>query len=167
MKKKLFLLIAIVAALVCLFAITVSAAEPNYDGETVTLSDGKVCPLWDTEGNALTWYKTANGYGYIKTTDIQFTQGWTGGSAVAGATQYQVSDYSFTVDGTKYTSKSNVVVANMECEIVIDTGNTLNSFAKTFIDSTVLEYVYFPLCTVALNAEVLRNCTNQIGRAHV
>ena len=43
MKRKLLLAVAIVAVLACLFAISVSAAEPNYDGEKVTLADGTEC----------------------------------------------------------------------------------------------------------------------------
>ena len=51
MKKKLLLIVAIVAVFVCIFAIGVSAAELDTTKESVTLSDGTVCPLWDTDGN--------------------------------------------------------------------------------------------------------------------
>ena len=73
MKKKLLLLTVLVIALTCIFAISVSAAEPDTSKETVQLKDSTVLPIWDTDGDALIWYKstvnTEDGYAnydYIK-----------------------------------------------------------------------------------------------------
>ena len=64
MKKKLLLLTVLVIALTCLFAISVSAAgvHDNVDKtQKVTLSDGTQVNLFDSEGNALIWYKDNSG----------------------------------------------------------------------------------------------------------
>ena len=75
MKKKLLLVSLIVVALVCLFAISASAAAPTHFGKeidvnaTVTLDDKTVLRLFDDEGNALIWYVDANsetGYSSIR-----------------------------------------------------------------------------------------------------
>ena len=61
MKKRIFLTLAVILVLACALAISASAATvPDFTGETVTLGDNTVCALYDTEGNALIWYKSTN-----------------------------------------------------------------------------------------------------------
>ena len=74
MKKKLLLIVSLIAVLACIFALSISAAEPDNSKGTVTLDDGTVCALWDTEGNPLIWYLAgtdesgANIYNYVDAT---------------------------------------------------------------------------------------------------
>ncbi len=65
MKKKILLAFIIVSLLVCLFAISVSATEPDSEYLesmtsgmlTVTLEDGTIVDLYDDQGKALTYYR--------------------------------------------------------------------------------------------------------------
>ena len=160
MKKKLFLVIAIVAVLVCLFAISVSAAEPNYNGEKVTLDDGTECPLWDEEGNPLIWYVestttekdendkdvTKKHYNYIdatllydaenrKTECVDYNCGYT--EKTDGVQWYQVKTITITrADGSTY-GNSTFVVVNMKSDKILTTsgkaiGKPVNAFTKMF-----------------------------------
>ena len=76
MKKKILLMVVIVAVLICLFAISASAAvTPNNDGEVYVTSDNKTLALYDTEGNALAWFKDSSAeFGYVAyRVEIDFT----------------------------------------------------------------------------------------------
>ena len=68
MKKKLLLAIAMVALLVCLFAISASAATPSYkDGEWIYAADGVTkITLRDTDGNPLIWYLNGEELKYVR-----------------------------------------------------------------------------------------------------
>ena len=55
MKKKILLFIAIIATLMCLFAISSSATEIDYS-EKVTLMDGTQVELFDENKNPLLWF---------------------------------------------------------------------------------------------------------------
>ena len=60
MRKRIFLMLSMVFVLACMLAFAVSA-ESVHEGKvdlsaTVTLNDGTVCKLFDSEGNALIWY---------------------------------------------------------------------------------------------------------------
>ena len=86
MKRKILLIVAMIAILACVFALSVSAAEPNTAGETVTLDDGTVCALWDTDGNPLHWYVVSESegvktYAHIAANDpaVDYNNGWSGG----------------------------------------------------------------------------------------
>lgn len=155
MKKKLFLSIAILAALACIFAISAFAAEPDTSRETVTLDDGTVCALWDTDGNGLVWYKTSDGYAYISATDtsVDYNNGWNGGN--------QLGTMKITANGTTY-DKTSFVVLNFQGGIKITSGqrigNNVDRFAKTFNGASNLEYVYLPLETIVLNGEDFKSC---------
>ncbi|MBO5356566.1 MAG: hypothetical protein J6A95_02260 [Clostridia bacterium] len=60
MKKKLFLAIAMIAMLLCILAISVSAS--NYDtAREVTLDNGTKVALYDNDGYALTYYLNDSG----------------------------------------------------------------------------------------------------------
>ncbi len=173
MKKKILLFVAVLAMLVCLLAISVSAAEPDTTKETVTLSDGKVCPLWDTDGDALIWYISAtneetkvNTYSYVKATssEVDYNCSWNG--TTHGATCYQVGTITITVDGTAYAA-SKIVVANFMDDILVTSNkcidSRINAFSGTFKSSTNIQYVYLPLDTVALHADVFNGCSNLVG----
>ena len=55
MKKKLLLLIVMVVVLVCVFALSISAIEIDYN-EKATLLDGTVLPIYDENQNPLIWF---------------------------------------------------------------------------------------------------------------
>ena len=76
MKKKIFLAIAVVAMLVCLLAISVSAAEPAYnDGGWIYAADGTTkLAIRDTEGNPLIWYLNGDEIKYVRADQIDTSQ---------------------------------------------------------------------------------------------
>ena len=168
MKKKLVLMLAIISVLCCLLALGVSAAEPDTSKETVTLADGTVCALWDTEGNPLIWYVKSNvdnvkTYAYVDATSsaVDYNGGYS--ASTGGVKWYQLSSVKVTVDDVSY-DKSKLVVLNLQSDNVKITsgqniGQHVNCLSKTFTGSTTLEYAYLPLDTVDLNGEVFKNCT--------
>ena len=170
MKKKLLLLTVLVIALTCIFAISVSAAEPDTTKECVTLSDGTVCPLWDTEGNALCWYlatdNTEDGYANYDYVLAQDTEINANGQYYAGGMAYrQIDLISVTVGENTYTSKAHFVVVNLRDDDALVTssnfkGQTPNGFENTFYNSKVIEYAYLREDTVALQKQAFQNCTN-------
>ncbi|MBO5374477.1 MAG: hypothetical protein J6A54_03400, partial [Clostridia bacterium] len=70
MKKKLLLLTVLIMALVCLLAISVSAAEPTPSykkGEWIFAADGTTkLAIRDTEGNPLIWYMNGEELKYVR-----------------------------------------------------------------------------------------------------
>ena len=76
MKKKILLAIAMVTLLVCVFAISVSAAEPAYnDGEWIYAADGTTkLAIRDTEGNPLVWYMNGEELKYVRADQTDETQ---------------------------------------------------------------------------------------------
>ena len=60
MKKRVLLLLLIAMTLLCLFAISVGAAEIDYS-EKAVLADGKVLPIYDENKNPLIWYVSGTG----------------------------------------------------------------------------------------------------------
>ena len=164
MKKKLLLVLSMVAMLVCAFALTAYAAEPDATGETVTLADGTKCPIWDTEGNGLIWYITStddagvNTYAYVSATDssVDYYNGWSGGN--------QMNTVKITIDDTTYDILSMVVV-NISKDVKITSGqrvgNLIDYFAqKAFCNSKTLQYVYLPTIATNLSSEMFKSCTN-------
>ena len=66
MKRKLMLIVAMIAILACLFALSVSAVEPDATKGTVTLNDGTECALYDVNGKRLMSFDSATvGFGRI------------------------------------------------------------------------------------------------------
>ena len=169
--KKILLFAISILALACLFAFSASAAAPDASKECVTLNDGTVCPIWDTDGDALIWYKSTENvddgyasYDYVKATSelVNYNCGWKG-EAVDGAFQYQLGTITIADEsGATYTA-STIVVANLMDDVVISSGSNIgkpiNSFAKTFTGAADLQYLYFPLGTVSINSETCKNCT--------
>ena len=164
MKKKLLLVLSMVAMLVCAFVLTAYAAEPDATGETVTLADGTKCPIWDTEGNGLIWYITStddagvNTYAYVSATDpsVDYYNGWSGGN--------QMNTVKITVNDTTY-DVSSMVVVNISKDVKITSGhrvgNLIDYFAqKAFYNSKTLQYVYLPTIATNLSSEMFKSCTN-------
>ncbi|MBQ4509737.1 MAG: leucine-rich repeat protein, partial [Clostridia bacterium] len=66
MKKKIFLMLFIISMLACLFALSASAVEIDYN-EKATLLDGTVLPIYDENQNPLIWFiKDENATGMDK-----------------------------------------------------------------------------------------------------
>ena len=170
MKKKIFLMLIIVAVFTCLFAISVSAATPDYTKETVTLSDGSTqCALWDTDGDALIWYISgtdgngANIYSYVKATSdaVDYNCSWSGPSY--GVTVNQVGSIKITVNGVTY-DKTKIVVLNIKDDVRITSGKVIggdvNCFRDTFTNSNSIQYAYLPLNFLGFNSASFKSCPN-------
>ena len=139
MKKKL-LILALMALVMCLFAVSAFAAEPDATKGSVTLSDGTVCPLYDADGNALVWYKSTTNaddgyasYDYVRADGGNGEEGYTGGKVVYKATYqfssktnnkfertknaialYEVSEMWIVDASGSKVDKGNIVVFNMK-----------------------------------------------------
>ena len=76
MKKKILLMIAIISVLVCVFALSVNAAEPAYnDGEWIYAADGVTkLAIRDTEDNPLVWYMNGDELKYVRADQTDETQ---------------------------------------------------------------------------------------------
>ena len=171
MKNKLFLVSLMVIALVCIMAVSVFAAEPDESAKTVTLKDGAELPIWDTEGDALIWYKsTANAndgyanYDYIKAqaSEVSYETSWRGG--INGAMAYQVATVKINIGGATY-DKDDIVVFNINDKDVLVTGTNdkgmpVNCLSDTFKNSTSIEYAFLRTDTVALQANAFIGASN-------
>ena len=128
MKRKIFLTLAIVVVLTCLFAIAVSAAEPSYkDGEWIYAADGTTkLAIRDTEGNPLLWYMNGEELKYVRadqtdeTLDVyvkySISAGGSGFNAdhtpVACLKDIDIYDNGTQIEGA--TINSQIVLFNME-----------------------------------------------------
>ena len=76
MKKKLILMLSMLALLVCVLAISVSASTPSYkDGEWIYAADGVTkLTLRDTDGNPLIWYLNGEELKYVRADQTDETQ---------------------------------------------------------------------------------------------
>lgn len=174
MKKKLLLLTVLVIALTCLFAISVSAAgvHDNVDKtQKVTLSDGTQVNLFDSEGNALIWYKDNSGTLQSIRADIgiegedkvdYYVSAWTG--TIQGLQANQIDDITITVGGNTYDDKSIVVFNIMDDDVVVTStngkgglGQPVNCMQNLFNNKTnILEYAFLRLDTVAIQASAFK-----------
>ncbi len=175
MKKKLLLLTVLVMAFVCLLVISSSAATPDATKGTVTLDDGTVCALYDTDGDALIWYLSdANAddgyekYDYIKAqapeVDYKGTQ-WS--QYVHGKRAYQTGTITITVNGTSY-DKTKLVVLNLKDDDVLVTsqvdasnsiGYPVNCFENALDGASNLEYAYMRTDFVAFQGNAFKSCS--------
>ena len=160
MKRKLMLIVAMIAILACLFALSVSAAEPDTTKKTVTLEDGTVCAIWDTDGNPLHWYVTSNvegvkTYAYIAANDsaVDYNNGWNGGN--------QLGTLKITVDGVTYDSKTIAVLNLYGAKITSGhrVGNEIDRVTEKFSGSN-LEHVFLPTILTSLGGENFKSCSN-------
>ena len=76
MKKRILLVALMVAMLVCVLAISISAAEPAYnDGEWIYAADGTTkLAIRDTDGNPLIWYMNGDQLKYVRADQTDETQ---------------------------------------------------------------------------------------------
>ena len=111
MKKQFLLVLSMVAMLICLFAISVSAVTPNNDGEVFVATDGTTLALYDTEGAALAWFYDSEASEYVPyRVGVDFTMALNSGRELVPATV--ISD----TDGDDSTSfpytVSNMILIN-------------------------------------------------------
>ena len=185
MTKRIFLSLALALVLAFTFAMAVSADEVTgvHNGKvdlnaTVTLDDGTVCPLFDSEGNALIWYATGEKvdgktvYASIRADDARVKYKATysfgvGNSEVGTKTAYEVSDMWIELEGGNV-SKGNIVVLNlMDDDVLINApngtyegymGNAVNCIKNIMWGNKVLEYAFVRLDTIALQANAFCGC---------
>ena len=76
MKKRILLVALMAAMLVCVLAISISAAEPAYnDGEWIYAADGTTkLAIRDTDGNPLIWYLNGDQIKYVRADQTDETQ---------------------------------------------------------------------------------------------
>ena len=126
MKKKIFLLIMVVSVLLCLFAISVSAAD--YDTtRKVTLDSGETVALYDENGNALSYYNDGTKIVAELTTNI-FK--WDGSGWLV-------------MKDASVVNAASLVVINLQDPTLESTASSNFGFNISFRDSTNLEYVFF------------------------
>ncbi len=179
MKKRIFLIALMIAMLVCLLAICVSAEEagteepetevstpavPDTSKETVTLDDGTVCALYDTDGVGLIWYLASTDesgkkiYGYVPVTSESVYIMSTGGGST------EVNNIYIIVDGVTYDKNTLVVLNLREAKITGGKdgrmGNDAAFIYKVFSSSTNLEYLYANLNTTSFGLEAIKGCSN-------
>ena len=170
MKKKIFLsfVISIMFALILTFTVLADTVhnENTVDyNATATLSDGTVLNIFDSEGNALTWYISGkdgdkNIYSSIRTDDSQVrwhTESW---GEVTGL------DILLT-DGTSYSGNSFVVVNMMDDDVVsnyakgnhTNIGKPITGFKYVFQGWKNLEYVYLRLDVTGIYRQSFNGCS--------
>ena len=184
MKKKLLLTLAIVMVVALALAITVFAEEATsvHNGKvdldaTVTLKDGTVCNLFDSEGNALIWYIDSNsetGYSSVRADSGAGEDGYTGGSVVfnesyqfdvgnstvGSVKAYEVNALTITVNGSSQGDENIVVFNVMDDDVLTNKGNPFNCFKDIFWSNKNLQYAFLRLDTVAIQANALNSCSN-------
>ena len=173
MKKKIFLTLLVATVFACLLVFTAFAAEPDVSGETVTLKNGTVLPIWDTDGDALIWYKSTDNsedgyadYDYIKAqaSEVDYKTNWAGG--ISGVHANQVGTVTITVNDKTY-SNGDLVVFNIKDEDVVVTssahgsvGKSVNCISNVFNKSTNIEFVFLKLDTVAIQGSAFYQSTS-------
>ena len=178
MKKKIFLTLVMTLMLVLVLALAVSA-ESVHSGKVdlnqkVTLSSGETVNLFDSEGNALIWYRDNEGALKSIRADIGIDgenkvdyviTGWNGGGGIQGLAAQQIDDVYITVDGVTYDDKSIVVFNIMDDDVVVTSstkgdfliGLPVNCMQNLFNNSgNILEYLFLRLDTVAIQATAFK-----------
>ena len=162
MKKKIFLALALCFLMIVTFAIAVSAAEPDTTKETVTLADGTVCALYDTDGNGLIWYVTSNvdgvkTYSYVSVNSEYANIISTGGGA------NELNDIYVTIGETTYNKKTLAVLNLRDAKITGGKdgrkGNEASFPYNAFGDCKNLEYVYLHLNTGSVGHQAFNGCS--------
>ena len=76
MKKRIFLVIAMIAMLACILAVSISAVDPAYaDGEWIYADDDTTkLAIRDIEGNPLIWYMNGTQLKYVRADQTDSTQ---------------------------------------------------------------------------------------------
>ena len=141
----------------------------NLDAK-VTLDDGTECALFDSEGNALIWYKNGGEYHSIRADDqrvrYKATYGFNVGDSTVGSVYvYEVSDMWINLDDGKV-DKGNIVVFNlMDDDVLINEasnngylGKPVNCVKTIQWANKILEYAYLRLDTAAIQASAFNGC---------
>ncbi len=170
MKKKILLAFVMMLAFALMLAFAVSAGTVHnentvdYDETvTLTLNDGTVVNIFDSEGNALLWYYDPNDNNTLKSirTDDQqikwYTESWG-----------EVTGVSIAFDDEKTVGKTNFAVVNMmDDEIVKNSGpgssyygQNITSFKHVFEGCKKLEYVYLRLDTTGIFQRSFNGCSS-------
>ena len=177
MKRKILLMLAMVLVLSLVFAFTVFADETSvHNGKVdldakVTLDDGAECALFDSEGNALIWFKNGSELQSIRADDervrYKATYGFNvGNSTVGTAYAYEVSDMWINLECGKL-DKGNIVVLNlMDDDVKVNeytnaayNGGKVNCVKTIQWSNKILEYAYLRLDTVAIQQQAFNGCT--------
>ena len=176
MKKKIFLMLVMTVMLVLALTVAVSADSVHTGkvdlNQKVTLSDGTECALFDADGDALIWYKDANGaLQSIKAQDERVLfyctyQFGVGNSVVGSVTVYEISKIEIALESGTLPCSSIVVFNIMDDDVLSNAGgsrlnNPVNCIrSNTFINSTNLEYAFLRLDTGAIQASAFQGCSN-------
>ena len=171
MKKRIALILTMVLALVCVFAVSVFAdsVHANVDkSQTVTLDDGTVCNLFDSEGNALIWFMNGSELQSIRADDSRmiYTAGSytfnVGNSTVGTKTAYEVINIQIALESGTI-EKSKIVVLNlMDDDVLVNDGGNIgkpvNCLKNVAWANKILEYAFCRLDTVALQQQAFCGC---------
>ncbi len=174
MKKKIFLTIVMTMMLALVLAFAVSA-ESVHNGKvdlnaTVTLDNGTVVNLFDTEGNALIWYMNGTTLESIRADDqrvkYKATYGFNVGNDTVGKVYaYEVSDMWIALESGNI-NRGNIVVLNLMDDDVLVNEATNNSYMGGVVNcvktiawaNKVLEYAYLRLDTAAIQQQAFNGC---------
>ena len=170
MKKKLFLMLIMAVIFAVTLAVAVFADSVHNENTvdysaTVTLNDGTVCPLYDSDKNALIWYivgKDESGntvYDSIRADDPQvryYTENWD-----------EVTGFSIQLnDGSSYNNSTFVVVNLMDDDVVKNSGpgekhygKPVTGFKFIFQGARNLEYCYLRLDTTNIQKQSFNGCS--------
>ena len=176
MKKRILLTLAMALVLSLIFALSVFADETSvHNGKVdldafVTLDDGTRCDLFDSEGNALIWYKNGSNLESIRADDprvkYKATYGFSVGNKTVGTAYcYEASDMWIDLESGKI-AKTKIVVLNlMDDDVKINDGGSayiggpVNCVKTIQWSNTVLEYAFLRLDTVAIQLSAFNGCT--------
>ncbi len=113
MKKKILLFALMIAVLTCLFAVSISAVTPNNDGEVYVASDGTTLALYDTDGNALAWFKDPTTSEYVAyRPEIDFTFTFVSSGKELSTNSTTINDTDGDANTTFPYSLSNMILLN-------------------------------------------------------
>ncbi len=126
MKSRL-LFLTLLVAIACIFAISVNASDYDTSRKAV-LDNGTEIALYDSEGNALTYYMDGTTLKSVKTIDILST-----GNTTIDSVQYVTFKF-------KNVAEANIVLVNFQDDKLGD----LQAFNTKFQGSQTLEYCYMP-----------------------
>ena len=180
MTRKVILTLAMTFIFALMLVFMVSA-ETTYThagktidiSATVTLNNGTVCNLFDSEGNALIWYNDASGVlQSIRADDEKVIYNCTykfnvGNSTVGSVTAYEVSDMWIQLDESTKIAKTSIVILNlMDDDVLVNEAsnssylsNPVNCLKTIQWANKVLEYAYLRLDTVAIQQQAFCGCT--------
>jgi len=182
MKRKIILTMAMALVFALILAVSVFAEETSvHDGKVdldakVTLDDGTVCELFDSEGNALIWYITGKGedgkttYASIRADDprIKFQYNWEG--KIDGAQAYEFKKVTIELESGSVGADSIVVFNIMDDDVKITIeskdkdGNPVtryepaNCFKEAFGWKKNLEYAFLRLDTIGIQKNAFAYC---------